>query len=102
VSVLVLSEFGRRAAENSSIGTDHGSAGLAVLIGDNVQGGMYGAQPSLSSLDRAGNLVPTVDVRSVYASLLGPWLAGDPSGTLGASYEDLHLFKAGPGVTPPA
>jgi uncharacterized protein (DUF1501 family) len=100
VSVLVLSEFGRRAAENSSMGTDHGAAGLAFLIGDNVLGGMYGSQPSLTSLDRSGNLVPAVDVRSVYASVLGPWLDGDPSETLGASYEDLKLFTAGPGLTP--
>jgi uncharacterized protein (DUF1501 family) len=101
-SVVVVSEFGRRAAENSSIGTDHGAANLALVLGDNVRGGMYGQHPSLTTLDRAGNLVPSVDVRSVYASLLGPWLDGDPSETLGASYEDLRLFRAGPGSVPAA
>jgi uncharacterized protein (DUF1501 family) len=98
VTMLVVSEFGRRAAENSGRGTDHGAAGLAMVIGDNVQGGLYGANPSLTTLDPSGNLVPAVDVRSVYASVLDPWLDGDARGTLGATYEDLHLFRAGPGA----
>jgi uncharacterized protein (DUF1501 family) len=102
VTVLVVSEFGRRAAENSGLGTDHGSAGMAMVIGDNVKGGLYGASPSLTTLDSTGSFVPTVDVRSVYSSVLGPWLGGDASATLGATYEDLHLFRAGPGVTPSA
>jgi uncharacterized protein (DUF1501 family) len=102
VTVLVVSEFGRRAAENSSAGTDHGAAGVAMVIGDNVKGGVYGASPSLTTLDGAGNLVPTVDVRSIYASVLGPWLGGDPSGTLGGAFPDLGLFAAGPGASPSA
>jgi uncharacterized protein (DUF1501 family) len=97
-TVLVVSEFGRRPAENGSDGTDHGTANLAFVVGDNVKGGLYGAPPSLTALDPAGNLVPTVDVRSVYASVLGSWLKDDASGTLGASYENLGLFKAGPGA----
>lgn len=100
VTVLVVSEFGRRAAENSGAGTDHGAAGLAMVVGDNVRGGLYGANPSLTTLDAAGALVPTVDVRSVYASILGPWLDGDATGTLGAGYPDLGLFAAGPGQSP--
>jgi uncharacterized protein (DUF1501 family) len=96
-TVLVVSEFGRRPAENGSAGTDHGTANLAFVVGDNVKGGVYGDAPSLTSLDPAGNLVPTVDVREVYGSVLGPWLDGDPTGTLGASYGDLGLFSAGPG-----
>ncbi len=98
VTVLVVSEFGRRAAENSGKGTDHGAAGLAMVVGDNVRGGLYGANPSLTTLDSSGNLIPVVDVRSIYASVLDPWLDGDASGTLGATYEDLHLFRAGPGA----
>jgi uncharacterized protein (DUF1501 family) len=100
VTVLVVSEFGRRAAENSGRGTDHGAAGMAMVIGDNVRGGLYGASPSLTTFDSSGSLVPTVDVRSVYASLVGPWLAGDSTATLGGTYEDLQLFRAGPGSTP--
>lgn len=102
VTVLVVSEFGRRAARNASFGTDHGNAGIAFVMGDNVKGGLYGANPSLTTFDPSGNLVPTVDVRSVYASVLEPWLAGDASGTLGSTYEQLGLFTAGPGATPAA
>jgi uncharacterized protein (DUF1501 family) len=101
VTVLVVSEFGRRAARNASFGTDHGAAGLAMVLGDNVKGGLYGAPPSLTTLDTSGNLVPTVDIRSVYASVLAPWLDGDPSGTIGREFEQLGLFRAGPGEAPP-
>jgi uncharacterized protein (DUF1501 family) len=100
VTMLVVSEFGRRFPENAGRGTDHGAAGIALVIGENVKGGLYGAHPSLATLDAAGGLVPTVDIRSVYASLLDGWLDGDASGTLGGVYEDLRLFRAGPGVTP--
>jgi uncharacterized protein (DUF1501 family) len=99
-TVLVVSEFGRRASENAGSGTDHGAAGMAFVVGDNVKGGFYGANPSLSTFDAAGSLVPTVDIRSVYASVLGPWLGGDARGLLGGTYEDLKLFRAGPGATP--
>ncbi len=100
VTVLVVSEFGRRAGENSGAGTDHGAAGMAMLIGDNVKGGIYGAHPSLTDLDSAGSLKPTVDIRSVYASVLGPWLKADARAILGATYADLQLFRAGPGLAP--
>lgn len=101
VTMLVVSEFGRRPAANASQGTDHGAAGLAFVVGNNVRGGLYGAQPSLTTFDAAGNLVPTVDFRSLYNSVLTPWLAGTSS-LLGGSYEDLQLFRAGPGATPSA
>ncbi|MDX6283764.1 MAG: hypothetical protein QOH03_4835, partial [Kribbellaceae bacterium] len=47
VVVLVYSEFGRRVHANGSDGTDHGTAGPLFMLGDKVQGGFYGAQPSL-------------------------------------------------------
>ena len=100
VTMLVVSEFGRRAGENSGAGTDHGAAGMAMVIGANVRGGVYGPHPSLDTLDSAGSLIPTVDVRSVYASVLGPWLKADSRAILGATYEDLQLFRAGPGLAP--
>ena len=64
--VLCFSEFGRRVAENSSRGTDHGAAGLMLVLGAAVHGGLYGAPPSLSELDQ-GDLAPTTDFRSIYA-----------------------------------
>jgi uncharacterized protein (DUF1501 family) len=77
VVVLVWSEFGRRAQENASNGTDHGAAGAAFLIGSRAAGTMIGEFPGLDSLDDDGNLRATTDFRSVYCSLVEEWLGGD-------------------------
>jgi len=69
VTVLVFSEFGRRVAENSSIGTDHGTAGPVFLLGSKLASRTYGQQPSLADLD-GGDLKHSVDFRDVYASVL--------------------------------
>ena len=54
---LVWSEFGRRAEENGSDGTDHGAAGTAFLIGTRARGQMVGEFPGLANgLDEDGNL----------------------------------------------
>jgi len=67
--VLTYSEFGRRAAENGSRGTDHGTAAPHFAMGGAVKGGHYGKTPSLTALS-AGDLVHTVDFRQVYATVL--------------------------------
>ena len=67
------------------------------VVGENVRGGLYGAQPSLTAFDQRGNLVPTVDFRSVYATLLDGWLDGDPAALLGGTFEELDLFTNVPG-----
>ena len=51
VTVLVFSEFGRRAFENGSGGTDHGKAAPMLLIGKKVKGGVHGPQPDLTNLN---------------------------------------------------
>jgi uncharacterized protein (DUF1501 family) len=80
VLVQVWSEFGRRAQENGSQGTDHGAAGVGFLIGSQVRGGMIGEYPGLQSgLDSQGNLVPSADFRGVYGALIQQWLGGDPT-----------------------
>jgi uncharacterized protein (DUF1501 family) len=80
VVTLVWSEFGRRAAENGSAGTDHGAAGVGFLMGTRVTGKMIGEYAGLQSgLDGQGNLVPTADFRGVYASLLEQWFGYDAS-----------------------
>jgi uncharacterized protein (DUF1501 family) len=78
VLTLVWSEFGRRAQENGSGGTDHGAAGTGFLIGSRAAGKQIGEFPGLSSgLDADGNLKATSDFRAVYASLLEQWLRFD-------------------------
>jgi uncharacterized protein (DUF1501 family) len=78
VLTLVWSEFGRRAKENGSGGTDHGAAGSAYLIGTKAAGVQVGEFPGLATgLDSDGNLKPTSDFRGVYAALLEQWLQFD-------------------------
>ncbi|MBD3160765.1 MAG: DUF1501 domain-containing protein [Candidatus Eisenbacteria bacterium] len=70
VVALTTSEFGRRVAENVSLGTDHGSAAPLFAFGRDVQGGIFGHNPDLSDLDPYGNLLLQHDFRSVYAEVL--------------------------------
>ncbi|HEX2971559.1 MAG TPA: DUF1501 domain-containing protein, partial [Tepidisphaeraceae bacterium] len=73
VMVMVFSEFGRRVKENTSAGTDHGSAGVMFIAGGSVRGGLYGKQPSLTDLHE-GDLRYSVDFRDCYATVLEGWL----------------------------
>ena len=83
VLTLVWSEFGRRAEENGSDGTDHGAAGTAMVVGSRVRGGLVGELPALrNGLDADGNLRATVDYRSIYCSLLEQWLATDAAAVI--------------------
>jgi uncharacterized protein (DUF1501 family) len=77
VLVHVWSEFGRRAKENGSNGTDHGAAGTGFLIGSRVRGTMIGEFPGLQKLDEDGNLRATSDFRGLYTALLEEWLGAD-------------------------
>jgi uncharacterized protein (DUF1501 family) len=78
VLTLVWSEFGRRAQQNDSNGTDHGAAGLGFLMGTRVADRMVGEFPGLArGLDKDGNLKATVDFRAVYASLAEQWFGVD-------------------------
>ncbi len=90
VTVLVFSEFGRRAAENTSLGTDHGTANHLYVIGKQVAGGHYGDAPSLTDLDEGGNLRFTTDFRRVYATLIEDWLQHRDSKSL--LYGDFDRF----------
>lgn len=95
VTLLTFSEFGRRPDEASN-GTDHGAAGLDILVGDKVKGGLYGEQPSLTDLDSHGNLKASTDFRAVYAEMLDSWLGADPVPILGKDYPRLGLFTGAP------
>jgi uncharacterized protein (DUF1501 family) len=74
VVMMIFSEFGRRVPENTSLGTDHGTANLMFVVGQPVKGGHYGQPPSLTQLDAGDNLVHTTDFRRVYASVIDGWL----------------------------
>ena len=72
VLVMTYSEFGRRVEENSSYGTDHGSASAHFVLGGRVNKGIHGKEPSFSQLDN-GDLIPTVDFRQMYATVAQRW-----------------------------
>jgi uncharacterized protein (DUF1501 family) len=75
VLTLVWSEFGRRAQENASAGTDHGAAGCAFVIGTRSAGRMIGEWPGLAGgLDELGNVRATADFRGLYCSIIEQWL----------------------------
>jgi uncharacterized protein (DUF1501 family) len=92
VVLYVHSEFGRRVPENTSLGTDHGTAQVNFVVGKGVKGGMYGTPPSLSNLVLDGNLENTTDFRRVYATLIQEWMGADSSKVLGQKLETLKVF----------
>lgn len=73
MTVVTMSEFGRRVAENGSLGTDHGHGSMIMLMGSNVVGGkIHGQWPGLSEgqLVGPGDLAVTTDYRDVLAEVV--------------------------------
>jgi len=87
VTMFLFSEFGRRVYDNGA-GTDHGAGGVCLAIGKNVVGGEYGQYPSMkeSDLDQ-GDLVPDIDFRGVYTTLIEDWMKLDPIPIVGGHFE---------------
>jgi uncharacterized protein (DUF1501 family) len=93
VVVMIFSEFGRRVPENTSLGTDHGTANLMFVVGTRVRGGHYGQRPSLTALDPGDNLVYTTDFRRVYATVITGWLGFTRTDELlRGSFEPFPMF----------
>ena len=90
VMVMTFSEFGRRAQENGSAGTDHGAASVMFATGAGIKGGVYGDYPSLEDLDD-GDLKHHTDFRSVYATVLGNWLQVSAPKVLGGEFPSLKF-----------
>ncbi len=79
VTVVTISEFGRRVQENASGGTDHGYGNVMFLAGAGVKGGSYyGTWPGLSNnLD--GDLLVTTDYRSVLSEIVVSRFGASPA-----------------------
>ena len=87
VIMLLFSEFGRRVRDNG-LGTDHGAGGVAFVIGDQVKGGQYGEYPSLKAEDlQQGDLVPNLDFRGLYSTVLENWLELDAKPIVKGAFE---------------
>ena len=93
VILFMFTEFGRRMHDNGS-GTDHGAGGVAFAIGDPVVGGHHSEYPSRKPEDlEQGDLVPNIDFRGVYSTLLEEWLGMDAKPIVGGSFEKLDFVK---------
>ncbi len=88
--VFVHSEFGRRVAENGSLGTDHGAAAPVFVLGGGVRPGLHGKSPDLADLVD-GDVRATTDFRAVYSALLAR-LGVEPSAVIHARPPALDLF----------
>ncbi len=93
VVLMTFSEFGRRARENGSKGTDHGSAAPMFLVGGKVKAGAVGEHPSLTKIPM-GNLEHLIDFRQVYAAILDRWLGVPGKDVLGGDFKPVDVFKA--------
>jgi uncharacterized protein (DUF1501 family) len=91
--VATCSEFGRAARENAEGGTGHGSAGAHLVLGGAVRGGLYGAPPELERLEGEGGLVPAVDFRAYYATLLDRGWGMDSRAVLGSRFAPLEFLR---------
>ncbi len=70
---MVVTEFGRTVAMNGTRGTDHGTAGMALVLGGAVKGGrVLGDWPGLArrQLRDGRDLTPATDLRSLYKGML--------------------------------
>jgi len=108
LAVLVISEFGRTSRENGGGGTDHGRAGVALLAGGRVRGGVHHCDPvswpAGATLFSADNkyVAPRTDYRVLYAEILQQHFALDTAlrdlvlpgyGALpGGEFQPLGLF----------
>lgn len=73
LTVVVMSEFGRRVRENAALGTDHGHGNVMMVLGGPVNGGrVYGDWPGLHTdqLYQRADLAITTDYRQVLSEIL--------------------------------
>jgi len=76
--VMLVTEFGRTVRVNGTRGTDHGTAGAAMLLGGAVNGGKIQTDwPGLqaANLYQGRDLMPTTDLRSVFKGVLADHLS---------------------------
>lgn len=98
VTIITMSEFGRRVEENGSKGTDHGHGNCMLALGGGVNGGhVYGSWPTLADeqLDD-GDLKITTDQRHVLSELVTKRLKNTNTATVFPGYtpQSLGIFKA--------
>ena len=90
--IFLFSEFGRRIKDNGA-GTDHGSGGVAFIIGGTVNGGLHGRYPSLQEKNQVeGDLAFNNDFRSSYSTIADKWLGIDPEVVSNGNFDGLDFL----------
>ena len=92
--ISTYSEFGRRARENGSEGTDHGTAAPHLLLGGNIKGGFSGKQPDLGKLVR-DDLIHTTDYRRLYATIEQKWFGLKGRSEVSRGAKPLDVIRKG-------
>ena len=92
--VMTFSEFGRRARQNSSGGTDHGTAAPHFVAGGAVRGGLYGQAPDLTRLDGNQNVLYTTDFRQLYATVAQQWWGVNSENVVRGRFDTLKFLRA--------
>lgn len=91
--VMTFSEFGRRARQNSSGGTDHGTAAPHFIMGGAVRGGLYGQAPDLNRLDGNQNVLYTTDFRQIYTTVAQQWWGVKADAVVRGKFEALPFLR---------
>jgi len=81
-AIMVITEFGRTARVNGTVGTDHGTATVAFLVGGAVKGGRIIADwPGLKAaqLHEGRDLKPTTDLRAILKGVMADHLGLSPA-----------------------
>lgn len=91
--LFTFSEFGRRVEENGSKGTDHGTANVCFAFGAQLKKKkMFNVGSDLSLLEE-GDLMYSIDFRSIYKSILENWLKVSADGIIAKDVGGLNLFE---------
>ena len=99
LTVVTMSEFGRKLEENASGGTDHGRGGSMLVMGGSVRGGVHTVWPSLApaALDD-GDLAITTDFRDVLSEILVQRLQNPSVGSVFPGYRANYRGIVRPGA----
>lgn len=91
--VATYDEFGRSPMENEDRGTHHGLANTHFVMGGRVKGGLYGEAPRVQRMHPIGGVAPAIDTRSLWATVVESWWAGDAKAVFGDGYRPLELLR---------
>ena len=90
LTVVAMSEFGRRVEQNADNGTDHGHGNLMMVLGGNVNSGIHGVWPGLApgQLYEGIDLAVTTDYRTILSEILIRRMANNKLGTIFPGFID--------------